>query len=169
MISTDPTESYLIGLQDLSHDSKLAEALGNMVVAWAHAENILLQVISRVTGIGQNMAIAGYYRIPTFESRTKFILAIISRWETTRYDKDTITKTIEKLGSLAAARNQWIHGHWCTNYERTRTVIFNHRVPATSLNRRKPIKEADVLNHCEAVNKRASDLASLIEIHSLKP
>jgi hypothetical protein len=46
-------------LQDLSHDPKLAAALGHMVVAWAHAEDILLSAFSRIAGIRLNMSAAG--------------------------------------------------------------------------------------------------------------
>jgi hypothetical protein len=156
-------------LEDLSHDPKLAEALGNMVVTWAYAENTLLQVISRVTGAGLNMALAGYYRIPTFESRTKFLLAIISEWDTSHYDKDAIILRIEKLGKLASTRNRWVHGDWCSDLQKASTIIFNHRADENSPDRRKPVKGADVTNHCQAVLKWTKELAQLIDTHSLKP
>jgi hypothetical protein len=88
-------------LQDFSHDPKLAAALGNMVVAWAYAEHILLSALSRITGIGRNMSLDGYYRIPTFEARVKFILALIPEWKTGKFDKDAITEAIEKLNKLS--------------------------------------------------------------------
>jgi hypothetical protein len=155
-------------LQDLSHDPKLADALGNMVIAWAHAEIVLFSALSRITGIGLNMSMAGYHRIPTFEARVKFILALIPEWKTDRFDKDAITKAIEKLSHLSAARNQWIHGDWCADKAKTLTVIFNHRVSLDSSERRKPVKEADVRNHCEAVKGRAKALSDLIDFASLK-
>jgi hypothetical protein len=162
-----PVEEKYYTLTDLSHDHDLAAALGNMVVAWAYAEHILLQVISRVTGAGKNMSAAGYYRVPTFESRTRFILALLTEWKTSVYDKDAITTTVEKLEKIAAARNQWIHGDWCTNKGETITVIFNHRVPSGSPKRRKTVKTADVVNHSKAVNVRAKELAALIDYLSI--
>jgi hypothetical protein len=161
-------EDHFFSLYNLSHNRDLAAALGNMVVAWAYAEHILLQVIARVTGAGLNMSQAGYYRIPTFEPRTKFILALLSEWETSHYDKEAITKTVEKLGKLSGARNGWVHGDWCTNKSETITIIFNHRAPIDSQDRRKPVKEADVMNHCKAVIGRADELKQLIDVHSLK-
>ena len=65
-------------LTDLSHDPKLAEALGNMVIAWAYAEESLIGALSRISGMSLNKAQAGFYRIPTFESRIKFIRALIT-------------------------------------------------------------------------------------------
>jgi len=156
-------------IEDLSHDPKLAAAIGNMVVAWARAEIVLLSALSRIADINLNMSLAGYFRIPTFEARVKFILALIPEWKTDKFDKDAITTAIEKLSKLASARNHWIHGDWCIDKARTQTVIFNHRVPVNSSERRKPIKEADVLNHCEAVKKRARALADLIDWRSLVP
>ena len=40
-------------LDDLDHGPALAVALGNMVVAWAGAEVILLGTLARVTGAGR--------------------------------------------------------------------------------------------------------------------
>ena len=58
----------MLALRDLSHDPKLAEALGNMVVAWAYAEETLIFSLARVADINLNMALAGLHRLPTFES-----------------------------------------------------------------------------------------------------
>jgi len=139
-----------------------------MVVAWAHAEHILLSALSRISGVGLNMSLAGYYRIPTFEARVKFILALIPEWKTDKFDKDAITKAVEKLSHLSAARNQWVHGDWCANKAEMLTVIFNHRVSPDSSKRRKPVKAQDVMNHCEAVKTRAKALSKLIDFASLK-
>jgi hypothetical protein len=69
----------MLALRDLSHDPKLAEALGNMVVAWAYAEETLIFSLARVADINLNMALAGLHRLPTFESRIKFIRASPSK------------------------------------------------------------------------------------------
>jgi hypothetical protein len=42
--------------------------------------------------------------------RVKLILALIPEWETDKFDKDEITKAIEKLSKLSATRNHWVHG-----------------------------------------------------------
>jgi len=155
-------------LEDLSHDAKLAEALGTMVVAWARAEITIFCTFARVTDIGLNMAMESYYRIPTFESRVKFVLALIGEWKTSSYDKDAITTALEKLAKLASTRNHWVHGDWCANPNKTETVIFNHRIHTASSDRRKPVKAADVANHCATVRKRRQALANLIDEKSLK-
>jgi len=129
---------------------------------------MLFATLARVTGIGLNMSMAGYYRIPTFEARVKFILALISEWSTSKFDKDAIATAVEKLSSLSGTRNHWIHGDWCADKSKTVTVIFNHRVPSEHPERRKPVKDADVLNHCEAVKTRAKTLSELIDYASLE-
>jgi hypothetical protein len=53
-----------------------------MVVTWAFAEVMLFATLARITGIGLNMAMAAHYRIPTFEARAKFILALLPDWKT---------------------------------------------------------------------------------------
>ena len=113
------------------------------------------------------MSAAGYYGVPSFESRTRFLLAMLSEWQTSVYDKHAITKAVEKVEKLAAARNKWIHGDWCTTKEEIITVIFNHRVPSYSPERRKTVKTADIVNHYRAVNGRAKELATLIDYLSL--
>lgn len=95
-------ENEYFGLRDLSHAPDLAAALGNMIVAWAYAEHTLLQVISRVTGAGLNMSLAGYFRIPTFEARTKLILALLSEWSASHYDKEVIITRVRNLGNWPA-------------------------------------------------------------------
>ena len=155
-------------LEDLSHDPKLAEALGNMVVVWAHAEIVLFATLARVADISLNMAMSGYYHIPTFEARTKFIVALLRDWNPGRFDNNKIQTSVKKLAKLASTRNHWVHGDWCANADKSETLIFNHRVPVESKNRRKPVKAADVLNHCRAVKKRASDLAELIDWEKLE-
>jgi hypothetical protein len=153
-------------LEDLSHDSKLAEALGNMVVAWAHAEIRLFSTFARITGIGLNMAMESSARIPTFESRTKFLLALLQEWETDEFDKEAIAAAVEGLVKLAKTRNHWVHGDWCAPKDKSATVVFDHRTEPNSPRRRKPVKAHDVMNHCEAVRTRAAELAKLIQLEA---
>jgi hypothetical protein len=153
-----------ISLIDLSHDTELATALGNMVVIWAHAETIMIYALARISGTGVNMAQAGYYRIPTFEARSKFILALLPEWKTTEFDKDAIETAIVKLAKLASTRNHWVHGDWCISKDDKKVaVIFNHRAEMNSPERRKPVKANDVRQHCDAVRRRAGALANLID------
>lgn len=150
-------------LRNLKHDPELATALGNMVVAWAHAETVLLLTLARVTGASVHMAQAGYYRVPTFESRTKFILGLMAEWHPAAdFDREEILKAVEKLSKLASARNGWVHGDWCVAADKSHTVIFDHRTESGSPHRRRPVKAADIRNHNEAVLKRAAELDDLI-------
>jgi hypothetical protein len=96
---------HFYSIRNLSHDPALANALGDMVVAWAHAELMMFRTLARITGTGLNMAMAGYFCIPTFEARVKFTIALIPEWETADYDKGAIKKAIEKLAKLASTRN----------------------------------------------------------------
>jgi hypothetical protein len=153
-------------LHDLNHDKDLADALGNMVIAWAYAETALSAVFARVTGININMAIMGYYRISTFEARTKFLQAVLAEWKTDQYDKPAITKRIDSLVGNSAARNDWVHGVWSARKDRTQTVIFDFRRPEEK-GRRKPVKATDVRNHITAVLAHAAALMKLIDRDSM--
>lgn len=161
------TSKTYFTLTDLSHDTDLAQALGGMVVVWAHAETVLMAMMALITGMPLNMAQDGYYRIPTFEARTKFILALLPEWAPSSVDKDVIRVAIEKLSKLAATRNHWIHGDWCVADDKSETVIFDNRLRPDSPGRRKPVKAIDVRQHCVAVSKRAEELEDLIDIDKL--
>ena len=148
-------------LTNLNHDQELAVSLGNLVVSWAYAESSLVCVLARVSSMNINMAMYGYYRIPTFEARRKFIQALMIEWKTTSFDKDAIAKEVDGLSDLSLSRNDWIHGVWCNNDEKPETVIFDFRRHEDK-GRRKPVKAADVRNHNEAVVKRAREIDRLI-------
>ena len=156
-------------LSNFSHDPKLAESLGNMVVAWAHAEVVLFSTLSRVSGMGMNMSMNGYYRIPTFDSRVRFIKALAEEWNDDKFDKHAIITIIEKLTKLAATRNSWVHGDWCAPQDKSHSVVFNHRVSPSHNERRKPVKAHDVENHSATVVKNANELSDLIDQGSLLP
>jgi hypothetical protein len=154
-----------IDIKNLEHDPTLAQALGNMTVAWAHAETALVMTLSRITGISRNRAAGAYYRIPTFESRIKFIRALLTSWDGAGFDKHAIDRAVLKLSGLSRARNHWIHGVWSKSQTKPEieTVVFDFRSEDDAPDRRKPVKAADVSNHVQAVNRRADDLYGLVQ------
>lgn len=158
----------ITALEDLSHDPKLAEALGNMVIVWAHAEIMLFSTFSRVAGIGLNMAMESWHRIPTFESRVKFIVALIGEWKTDQFNAAEVAEAVTKLGKLARTRNHWVHGDWCADDDTKETIIFDHRAALDSPARSKTVKAHDVLDHCEAVKRRAKALGRIIKWTELR-
>src|SRR5262245_6640315 len=110
-------------IDNIEHEPALAQALGNMLVAWAFAEYALVDTTRCVLGIDSNMAWVGYYRIPTFEARVKFIRALITEWDQPQDVKDKVDTAVEKLSKLSMTRNGWVHGDWCSNEDRSETVI----------------------------------------------
>jgi hypothetical protein len=155
-----PTEA--ISLDHLLHDPEIATALGYMVVAWAQADEALIMAFSAISGMDLNMAAVAYYRIPTFEARTKVIRALIEGWPNEKLDLPAIDKAIQKLSKLARARNDWVHGCWAHDQERNCTYVFDFRVPVGDKSRRKLISAHDVLNHIDAVQHRTLDLNDLM-------
>jgi hypothetical protein len=156
-------EEKFYNLSDLKHDPKLAEALGNMVVAWANAESKFMLVLGCILNVADiDMINIAYYRIPTFESRTKFIRALALEWKSTEFDKDAIATAIDKLARLSTTRNGWIHSLWGTSKPKNDTFIWDFRAPPDTPERRRPVKAADVTNHCEAVTRRSEELLALV-------
>jgi hypothetical protein len=148
---------------NLDHDKPLAIALGNMLVTWARAEQALVQTLACVLNTDNiDMIQVGYYRIPTFEARTKYIRTLMTEWETTEFDKEAMAHIISKLGKLSVTRNGWVHGDWAVNKKHDQTVIFDFRVSHDSPDRRRPVKASDVMNHVNAVRNRTMELDALI-------
>lgn len=159
-----------MSIRDLTHDPKLALALGNMVVAWADAERALISVFAHISKLDYMMAIRAYYRIPTLESRVKVIRALLEESKVAKKRRLAMETELARLNRLAATRNQWIHNSWCAGpgimsgpSANAPTVIFNYREPPDSDKRRRSIKAADVRNHVRALH-RCSE-----ELHLLSP
>jgi hypothetical protein len=146
------------GIRDLKHDPKLAEALGHMVVVWSNVDQALVNLLHKMTTCSRPMASAAYYRIPTFESRIKVLLAVLREWKTETYDKEAIGRAVAKLSRLSKTRNGWVHGTWVKRNLTNHTFIFDYRAEAGGPNRRKPIKASDVTNHVEAVQRQVMNL-----------
>ncbi len=151
---------------NLDHDTDLAEALGNMVVAWARAETALVDTYVAVLHSHFNLAMVAYYRIPTFEARIKVLMAMLAQWDDKFYNPADIKTAVSKLAKLARTRNKWIHGCYGVNLEGTKTVVYDFRAEPNTPERRKPIKAADVQQHVEAVRRRTHDINSLIRSHT---
>jgi hypothetical protein len=159
-----------VDLDNLNHDPSIAEALGNMVVAWAKAETQLANVFASLMRVHFNLAMAAYYRIPTFEARAKVLIGILENDETKRADAAKIATQITGLMRLAKTRNHWIHGVWCNEEtDSSDTVIFDFRAPDDSDRRAKPIKAADIKNHVEAVRERIAAVNRLVPLYYYPP
>jgi hypothetical protein len=167
MANTDQAVSYT-RIQNLNGEPELAAALGNMVIAWSYAEQALMNVMGRVTGMPLNIVLNGYYRIPTINSRMQFLAGLLERWEASKFDPAAISREIAGLGKLSATRNHWIHNEWCIGKPTKEIVQFDQRAKIGSAQRRKTVKAADVTNHNAAVLKRCKALNELVDEKSLE-
>lgn len=116
-------------LSQLGDHPDIAQALGNMIVAWSYAETAIQFALASVCGMPVNQAMMGYYRIPTFEARVKVIQAMIPEWKTDKHDKEAIAKTIASISGLAATRNGWVHNIWAIDTTTGGAAVINLRVP----------------------------------------
>jgi hypothetical protein len=153
-------DTYFEDIWDLDHDPDLAEALGNLLIVWAAAESRLVWVFSVVCQMDVNRAVEAYHRIPTFDSRTKVIRALLANWETKKYKPDEIAKVVAHLSRLSKTRNEWVHGSWMKDDSSSDTGVVNFR--AKPADRGKIIKVADVENRLEAVRAQITQLYKLV-------
>jgi hypothetical protein len=150
------------GLRDLTHDRELAGRLGDMVIAWSNAENALVNVFHIITNVSWAMAAAGYYRIPSFEARTKTMRAMLCEWNTDVYNPGAIHRAVLKLNALSKFRNDLVHGNWAQAQGSGETVIFDYRELPDAAKRCRPVKAVDIKNHVEAVHLRTDQLLALV-------
>ncbi|MBY0337735.1 MAG: hypothetical protein K2X11_14050 [Acetobacteraceae bacterium] len=147
-------------LSDLNHDPAIAQAMGNLVVAWSRAETALGFALAAVTSMDVNVAQQGYFRIPTFEARYKFIVEVLRHGNFEETWRGAMIRAVEKLAKLSSTRNSYIHGSWCVEGTSNKTVLFHLRVDGDG--RRQEVKAADIKQHCEAVLGRVADLRELL-------
>jgi len=149
-----------LDIDNLDHDVALATALGNMVVAWARAETTIVKAYALVTNVHYNLAAAAYYNIPTFESRTKALLAMIEDREEPFLEREALRDAVSALVKLAKTRNTWVHGLWIFDQKPAVTRVFNMKHPSAT-RRATPVTANAVQQHVNAVRQRAKELEAL--------
>lgn len=169
MATVDAPDNPYVDIANVDHDPDLAAALGNVMIVWAYAETAMVMALARLTSVGANRATRAYYRIPTFESRVKFIRILVSTWDNASFDKKAIDRAIIKLSGLSRTRNHWVHSVWAKERDGTRTLIFDFRAEENTPDRQKFVKAHDVNNHVSTVKKRADELYSAVKTHQLPP
>jgi hypothetical protein len=137
---------------DRLQDREIAAALGDMVIAWSAAEYSLIEVFATVAAIPWPMASAAYYQMPTYESRTKVLSAMLAKWETAPFPVATLVNEINALSRLSKTRNHWVHGYWVQQLMGPTISTFDMRGPEPR--EAKPVKAADISNHVAAVQRR---------------
>ena len=115
-----------------------------MVVAWANAESALLWALSHAAQIDANLTLTMYYRIPTFEARTKVIRAILQDDDCKLKNREAIDEVVERLSKLSRARNNWIHGAYFSDDKNIVTV--DSRVRHDPPSRSNSIKTTAILH-----------------------
>ncbi len=140
---------------------EVAAALGDMVVAWANAETSMVFALAAIMGCTANMSMMGYYRIPTLEARVKFLLGLIEEWQTDKFNKEEIARTIKSISGISGTRNNWVHGIWSENRATKEIVVFNLRAREGN-GRMKPVKAHDINDHAKTLRGHAEKLKSLL-------
>lgn len=169
-MSQKPTRERFIFIDDLRNYPELAQALGDMVVAWSNAERAILDTLQEALGISSQAAHAMYFRIPTFESRVKVLQAILAQWKpdyssdpevVCPQDPKELSHIVGKLSRLSVTRNGWIHGRWAFSTRNGSLAIIDYREEPGSPAHRRPVKAADIRNHVAAVHKWATLLQNV--------
>lgn len=153
-----------VDLDNLDHDSDLAAALGNMMIAWARAETAMVKAWAMVTDMHYNLAAAVYYNIPTFDSRTKALLAMIDDKVDPFPKRDALRDAVNAVSHLSRTRNSWVHGLWVLDTNTSVAHFFNMKQKSAT-RRATPVTANAVRQHASAVRDRARALAALTPVN----
>ena len=151
------TTNLYYELDSLEHDNGLAVEFGHIMVAWSKAEDMIALASSAIIGIDQNLSLELMLRIPTFESRTKWMQLLLDHWQKNAPQKALATKKIlTKLSELSVQRNAWVHGRWCKHQRSNQTKVFDLRKPLGD--RGKIVTATALKNHRLAVRRLTDKL-----------
>jgi hypothetical protein len=153
-------------IDDLDAYPEISQALANMVVAWSNAETMLSMTFAKINSIPLNQATMGFYRIPTFEAKTKVLLALAEDWECGTLDKALICQIIDRISAQAAARNKWIHGIWSRDATNGQIVVFQLRRPVGS-GRFEFVRAQDIKSHTAALRENTTALGQAIKFDKI--
>lgn len=138
----------------LVHDREMAEALGHMMIAWSRTEAILQILLREILQCQEYVSMAIFYRLPTFEAKTKIMQSLLTTWKPRDCDAAAIGKIIEKLSSMSLTRNSWVHGTWLIDELRTQTLVAAFRKGVE----RKRAKANDIIQHRNGVTALADSI-----------
>jgi hypothetical protein len=167
----DPSDKHKVfeSIRDLSHDRELAASIGDMIIAWAQAEQALSDIMHRITGMSYAMVLDVMTRITTFESKIKTVALLITRWCEASDDSKAVLEAVQKLSKLSATRNAIVHASYAVTFDKKLTVAFDFREPEASAHRRRVIKAHDVKAHVSLVQDRTWKLIQLVSALQPKP
>ncbi len=158
--SSEPALS-VVDMTDLAKHPAVALALGNMVVVWSRAETAMMVALAWATKMPVDMTSSAFYHIPTFDSRVKMLLAVLSDCPVAPSLKAAMIHKIEALSRLSKTRNTFVHHTWIVDENTNNISIVDHRKPPRS--RITPVKSIDIMNHVVAVRKRTMTLEGLFD------
>jgi len=145
----------------LDYAPEIARALGEIIIAWSYSEFVTLALFQSLTDRNYGECATIFGSIPTFDGRVKLIKNVAKSNETKDKHKE-IFDALEGLRGLSGTRNSYVHQSWTASADGTETVTFNYLEPKSSPGRRREIKAHDLLNHAEAVRRKATNLCDEI-------
>ncbi|MFO1090601.1 MAG: hypothetical protein U1E46_13595 [Hyphomicrobiales bacterium] len=151
------------GLADLNHDKPLAEALGQMVVAWSNAEQALVSVKALLSHSHSYPEVQeAYYRDFSFKKRIGNLREEVLAWTGQGYDKAALLAAIDGLQGAAGTRNRFVHGTWLWQNGSGITYVTDHRKDTGEPDRLTPINAFDIEHHVQEVRRNAETIWALL-------
>jgi hypothetical protein len=134
----------------------LASALGDMVLAWAGAEEKQVFLFSQILNITANRAERLYQEYSNFRSRTHALETLIELHPNFASTKPLVSK----LSALSMTRNLYVHGMFLQSRDSSEIRLCNLGASESSHKRIRPTKPHDIIQHANAVRVAAWDLTS---------
>lgn len=142
----------------------IAQALGEIMVAWSYIESVLLGLLNCLTRTRYSQSAAIFYSIPTFAGRVTLIKNIIETHHSlTKPECEEILQAIEAVRGLSGTRNSYVHHAWAVTSDFSSVVLFDYTAEPNGPNRRKTVKSNDMRQHADAVIRRGHLLGKAIK------
>ena len=107
MVQTDP----------LDHAPEIAHALGDVIVAWSHAESVVLALFQSLTRLEYSECATVFYSIPNFEGRIRLVKNVAKSRPKLKDRADALMTALEGLRGLSVTRNSYVHHAWAADAE----------------------------------------------------
>jgi hypothetical protein len=136
---------------------ELAQALGDMILAWSYAERHMSTCFAVMLNSSLYKASRLYQKLPNYRSRTQALCMLIELHP----EFEPIKGDVLKLSSLSKTRNDWVHGGFIKGHGEIRAINLDEGLGSDK--RSKPIKAADITNHAKAVRERSEALNAVLK------
>ena len=161
MSNTEPTFTTISTLDDYPETARL---LGNLTVAWSHAERVLYLAFWVASETTQQKAFEIYENLPNLQTRYKLAVALLKQDQANHPKLPELIGSLQTLVHCFQIRNELVHRTWVRNKEGT-LALLDHR-----MNKKAPklrsIRDDEIRATIKSINETSDKvILSMLQIY----